>query len=135
MFDFENLTVYKTAESFNNAIFYFLKSSPVDNFLKDQLKRASTSIVLNIAEGAGRFSKKDKRNFYIMARGSVFECVAILKILKGNNKIIDNSYSDLYDETESLSKMLMGLIKKLIRSLLAYPHPHPHPLPHSAGIV
>ncbi|MEK7158951.1 MAG: four helix bundle protein [Patescibacteria group bacterium] len=113
MFDFENLTVYKTAESFNNAIFNFLKSSPVDNFLKDQLKRASTSIVLNIAEGAGRFSKKDKRNFYIMARGSVFECVAILKILKSNNKIIDNSYSDLYDETESLSKMLMGLIKNL----------------------
>jgi four helix bundle protein len=113
MFDFENLNVYKVANNFNDAIFYFLKSSTIDNFLKDQLKRASTSIVLNIAEGAGRFSKKDKRHFYIMARGSVYESVALLKILSNNNDIIEKIYSDLYNEAEALSKMLMGLIKNL----------------------
>ena len=35
------------------------------------------SIALNIAEGSGRFSKPDRRNFFIISRGSVFECVAI----------------------------------------------------------
>ena len=37
--------------------------------LRDQLTRASTSIVLNLAEGAGKVSKADKRRYYLTARG------------------------------------------------------------------
>jgi four helix bundle protein len=50
--------------------------------LRDQLERASLSIVLNIAEGAGRISGPDKRRFYVLARGSSTECAALLDVLR-----------------------------------------------------
>jgi len=49
--------------------------------LKDQLDRAGTSIVLNIAEGAGEFSLADKQRFYRMVKRSATETSAILDIL------------------------------------------------------
>jgi four helix bundle protein len=48
--------------------------------LADQLARASTSISLNIAEGSGRWHKKDKSHFYQIAMGSTSECAAILEL-------------------------------------------------------
>jgi len=50
--------------------------------LQDQLERASLSVVCNIAEGAGRRSRKDKRRFYTMARGSATETAAIVDVLR-----------------------------------------------------
>lgn len=50
--------------------------------LRDQLDRASVSIVLNIAEGAGRFAPADKARHYVIARGSALECRAILDLLE-----------------------------------------------------
>ncbi len=50
--------------------------------LKDQLVRASTSVVLNIAEGAGRTSLPDKQRFYEIAKGSATESAAILDVLR-----------------------------------------------------
>jgi four helix bundle protein len=49
--------------------------------LRDQLERASISIVLNIAEGCGRTSPADKARFYAMARGSATESAAVLDLL------------------------------------------------------
>ena len=49
--------------------------------LKDPLDRAATSIVLNLAEGAGEFSPRDKARFYRMARRSAVESAAILDIV------------------------------------------------------
>ena len=49
-------------------------------YLADQLRRAATSICLNIAEGAGEFAPADKARFYRMARRSANECSAILDI-------------------------------------------------------
>ena len=48
--------------------------------LADQLTRASTSIVLNLAEGAGKLSKADKRRYYLTARGSATESAALLDV-------------------------------------------------------
>lgn len=63
MVDFEKLDVYKKAKIFNSEIRVFIKTSKLDPTTKDQLRRASFSVVLNIAEGSGRFSKADRRNF------------------------------------------------------------------------
>ena len=82
-FMFENLDVYKKAIDFVDNLY-----SLCDNLNKiglakivDQLRRASLSIPLNIAEGCGRFHKKERKQFYKMSRGSLHECVPLLEIL------------------------------------------------------
>jgi len=113
MFDFEKLDVYAKAKSFNHHILNFLNKSKIDKTTYDQLRRASLSIMLNIAEGSGRFTKPDKRNFYVIARGSVFECVAIFDFLKDMNIINEETYNKFYSSLEEISKMLFSLIKNL----------------------
>ena len=77
MFDFEKLEVYSKAKQFNSLVSSFLENAKVSKNKKYQFERVAFSIMLNIAEGTGRFTKPDKKNFYIIARGSAFECVAI----------------------------------------------------------
>ena len=111
MFDFENLSVYKKAKTLNKEVLSFLKSNQqINSFLKNQLKRASISIVINIAEGSGRFTKPDKKNFYIISRGSTYECVSILDIIKDEQEITELQFLDFYHKFEEVSKMLLGLI-------------------------
>jgi four helix bundle protein len=114
MFDFENLDVYTKAKE------YYLMISKVIESKKDinlpttlQLCRSSLSIVLNIAEGSGRFSKPDKRRFYIISRGSVFETVSTADLLKDLKIISSTEYTNIYNDAEEISKMLWVLIKRL----------------------
>lgn len=63
MFDFEKLEVYKKAKAFNaKAYNYVIRGNGLDRTTKDQLRRASFSIMLNMAEGSSRFSRLDRRN-------------------------------------------------------------------------
>ena len=112
-FVFENLTVYQKSLDCIESVFQFLKSNRIDNELKDQLKRAITSITLNIAEGGGRFSKNDKKNFYTIARGSVYESVAVFQILKRLQTIEEPEYTRFYELLNELAKMLNGMINSL----------------------
>jgi len=111
-FDFERFPVYKLALEFARSAedLLLLLDLPRNSRIADQLSRASLSISLNIAEGAGRYSKADKKHFYITARGSVFECVAILDVLLTKGKIDLTIRSKQYAILEELSKMLSGLI-------------------------
>ena len=113
MFDFEKLTVYQKAKGYNKEINVFIGQNKLNPTIKDQLRRASYSIMLNIAEGSGRFTKPDKRNFYVMARGSVFECVAIFDLLKETEGLPEQEHSVFYESLEELSKMLFSLIRGL----------------------
>ena len=114
MFDFQKLEVYQKAKDYNRKVFVLLKEGSFDRIIHDQLKRASFSIILNIAEGSGCFSNRDRRNFLVIARGSVFECAAILEYLGDTEELrvdIVNSYLLILEE---LSRMLYGLIRKLV---------------------
>ena len=113
MFDFEKLDVYKKAKTFNSGIRKFIKATKLDNATNDQLRRAAFSVVLNLAEGSGRFTKPDRRNFFIIARSSVFECIAILDVLKDESIVEENTYCGFYNQAEELSKILFAMIKNL----------------------
>jgi four helix bundle protein len=113
MFEFQNLEVYKKAKSFHAEMKRFILSIKLDRNVKDQLGRASFSIVLNIAEGSGRFSKPDRRNFFIISRGSVFECVAILDILSDQKLIDEKTFNSYLIKADELSRILFAMIKNL----------------------
>ena len=70
MFDFEELNVYQKAKAYNSDISELINKIGLEKHIQSQLHRASFSIMLNIAEGSGRFTNKDKRNFYVISRGS-----------------------------------------------------------------
>jgi four helix bundle protein len=111
MFDFENLEVYKKAKELNKEILGFLKENKqIDSYIRDQLKRASVSTVINVAEGSGKFSKADKRNFYTISRGSVYECVALLEIILDEDQVEKEEFDYFKQQLEIMSKMLFGLI-------------------------
>jgi four helix bundle protein len=112
MFDFEKLIVYQKSKDFNSKIHSFLLSTKLDRNSTDQLKRAAFSIMLNIAEGSGRFTKADKRNFYIISRGSAFECVAIFDFQKDQSIISQEEFKTFYQDLEEISKMLFSMIGK-----------------------
>jgi four helix bundle protein len=112
-FLFENLEVYQRAVNFAERIAVLTKTfSPQGHYhLVDQLRRASLSISLNIAEGNGRWHVKDRKNFWWIARGSVFECVPLLELCRREKLITEEEWAELKAELEVLSKMLTALIK------------------------
>jgi four helix bundle protein len=82
--DAERLDVYRVALEFH-ALAGGLALGRGLRELRDQLDRASTSIVLNIAEGAGRRGGADRARFFAIARGSAAECAAILDIVRARD--------------------------------------------------
>lgn len=114
MFDFEKLEVYQKAKAFNREVLVLMKNpKTLDTVTKNQLRRASLSVVLNIAEGTSRFSKADKRNFYVISRGSAFECVAIFDLLKDQTLLSNTEFDNLYAKAEELSRILFKMIRNL----------------------
>jgi four helix bundle protein len=83
LLDAEKLRVYQLAVEFQTLAVGLVprQRGVLLATLRDQLDRASVSIVLNIAEGAGRFSPPDKARFYAIARGSATECGALVDLL------------------------------------------------------
>ena len=113
-FMFENLEVYQKSVDLAEKVINLTEEFPKGYyFLTDQLNRASLSISTNIAEGNGRFTKRDRRNFFIIARGSVHECIPLLEIAKRKQLISDVKVSNLFNQLEVISKMLSGLINGL----------------------
>ena len=111
-FLFEKLDVYQLALEFYNKVLALFKNHSFHEHrhLKDHLDRASLSISLNIAEGNGRYHKGDRRNFFLISRGSAFECIAIRTICKSNKILPDSSVAELREDLERISKMLSGMI-------------------------
>ncbi len=80
---FENLQVYQKAVDFADKIGSLTENFPRGYyFLVDQLNRAALSIATNLAEGNGRFTKPDRKNFFTIARGSVQECVPLIEVAR-----------------------------------------------------
>ena len=113
-FMFENLGVYQKAVDFADKIMALTEQFPRGYyFLTDQVNRAALSIATNIAEGNGRFTKADRRNFFTIARGSIHECVPLLELAKRRTFISAQVFTELRNELQTVAKMLSGLISGL----------------------
>jgi four helix bundle protein len=112
-FIFEKLEVYQRAVDFAERIEMLSKGIAGQGHyhLIDQLRRASLSISLNIAEGNGRWHSKDRKNFFWIARGSVFECVPLVELCRRQKLMSEEICPELKAELEVLSKMLTALVK------------------------
>jgi len=113
-FMFENLSVYQKAIDFIDWVTDLTREFPRGfYYLTDQLNRASLSIATNLAEGNGRFTKRDRKNFFIIARGSVQECIPLLEIARRKGLIEESVVTACRDQLEVIAKMISGLINGL----------------------
>jgi four helix bundle protein len=111
-FDHEKLEVYREAMAFIAWLSAILENAVRVGDVKDQLDRASASIALNIAEGNGKYSPKDRCRFFDTAHGSALECAAGLDILVAKGKLTADQIVPGKERLQKVVRMLMGLIKR-----------------------
>ena len=108
-----DITAYKTAFGLSNYIWECI--SKWNYFEQDtvgkQLVRACDSISANIAEGFGRYGKRDKVKFYYYAKGSVWEALDWNEKCKKRALITEEQYQHILGELQELPKAINSLIK------------------------
>ena len=128
--DHERLDVYDLAVEFLVLANDIIEGLPRGrSHLADQFTRASLSIVLNLAEGAGKHSKLDKRRYYVTARGSATESAALLDVCQrlkllaeGNDRrvvaeglfVTSSEAPGLLEQVESALDLGAGLVQLLV---------------------
>ena len=116
MFEFEKLDTYRLAIEFCQDVDGLLKKTSRSEYaLSDQLRRAALSIPLNIAEGAGRWHDKEKRQYCFISRGSAFECVPILTLLENKQLISKEEHANSREKLKRIVQMLTKLAQSLDR--------------------
>ncbi len=113
-FDHDKLDVYRAARAFIIVANDTVEQLPRGRgHLADQLQRASTSIPLNIAEGAGEFSRADKARFNRIARRSGTECAAILDVCSDLKVVSEERHAAGRELLLRITAMLVGMVKSL----------------------
>jgi four helix bundle protein len=112
---FEELTVWKDARKFTNKIYILTNKFPKEELygLTLQIRRATVSIMSNIAEGFDRRSDKELSNFLSMARGSSSEVQNDLYIALDLNYISQDEFNQFYQEAKKIAKQINGLMTYL----------------------
>ena len=83
----------KNFRTFNQAVEFYHLATALNprRPLKDQLERAASSIVLNLAEGSGKSSPADRGRFYQIAFGSLRECQSVLDLTQAKGPVLDTA--------------------------------------------
>lgn len=104
---------YNIGFSFGNKVWEVVAGWPylAQKTIGAQFIDAADSISANIAEGFGRYHKKDKIKFYHYSRGSVLECIDWLEKSISRNLLTQDQYDELKNELEKLPKAINSLIK------------------------
>ena len=105
---FRDLIAWQKSQELAVMVFKTFKNT--NNNLRNQIERSSLSITSNIAEGFGRSSQKDKKHFYIMARGSAYEVQSQLYLALEIGDINKNEFNELLKLSETSTKIIHGLI-------------------------
>jgi four helix bundle protein len=125
VFDHEKLDVYRLSMDF--LVFADRVAHQLDGrryYMANQLRRAAFSICLNIAEGAGEFSRPEKRRFYRLGRRSAVECAAILRCCE---RLKIQLPADTPANLETLARIIAMLTA--LTKMPARPTPSPSPSP------
>jgi four helix bundle protein len=109
---FEDIIAWQKAKKLTLLIYNEFEGSKDFGF-KDQIQRASVSIMNNIAEGFERKTNNEFKYFLFIAKGSCGEVRSMLYLAKELEKISDESFNKNYELAEEISKILSGLIKTL----------------------
>jgi four helix bundle protein len=118
MHKYKQLLVWQKSRTLTKEVYSISKDFPrVEDFnLTSQIRRASTSIMLNISEGAGRFSNPDFARFLTIASGSANEvgCASVIAFDQGY--IAESTLNSLENQVEEILKMLFKLRKSLLKT-------------------
>lgn len=112
---FEDLNCWKESRELVKLVFLICQSDKLskDYALVDQLKRASLSVMNNIAEGFGRFSDKEFIRFLGIAQSSAQEVMSMTYVLFDLNYINHQDMIKLQEKTDKSKMLILGLIKYL----------------------
>jgi len=112
---FEDIKAWQKARELTKEI-YLITSDNLffkDFGLRDQIRRASVSIMANIAEGFGRRTNKDFANFLVISHGSAAEVQSHLYVASDLNYISPEEFTKLYQLLDEISRMTMALCQHL----------------------
>ena len=115
-FGFKELIVWRRAIDFAKQVINIIDKINSDRKhyrILEQTEAAATSVAANIAEGKGRFSRKEFKQFLYIARGSIYETITFLNIMKELSWLSAEEVYELEKEGLALNKMLNSLINKL----------------------
>ena len=113
IFDHDRLDVYRLSIDYVASSFSIASNfNGCHRHARDQWLRAAQSIPLNIAEGNGKRSLKDRSRFLDIARGSALECVAIQDVLAATEGLNNQSHVDLKRSLHRIVSMLTRLIAR-----------------------
>lgn len=112
---FTDLITWKEAHKLALLVYKSTEKFPLNErySLIDQMRRASVSISSNIAEGFSRQSKKEKIQFYYMAKGSLTELQNQLLLSKDVGYLKKEIFTEIAEQTVVVDKLIMGLIKSI----------------------
>lgn len=112
---FEELPVWQDARKFTNKIYKLTNKFPKEELygLTSQIRRATVSIMSNIAEGFDRRSDKELSNFLSMSRGSSSEVQNDLYIALDLRYISKEEFKETYQEAKKIAKQINGLMTYL----------------------
>ncbi|MDK9706372.1 four helix bundle protein [Trichloromonas acetexigens] len=115
---FEDIEAWQKARELTKAIYAMSNDGQFarDFGLRDQIRRASVSIMSNIAEGFGRGGNKEFIQFLSTAKGSASEVQAQLYVALDAGYINQDQFQKLYSETEATARMIAGLLRYLQNS-------------------
>ena len=116
---FQDLTVWQHGHQFVLDIFRLTGNLPksVQYSICNQVSRAALSITNNLAEGTGRNTTKELKQFAYISRGSLEECRNILIVCRDMNYIDGDEYTRLEESAAHISRLLNGFINSLKRRL------------------
>ncbi len=112
-FAYEKLEVWNKAVDFAVEIIDTIESVVAERKhyrLFEQMESSASSVAMNIAEGKGRFSKKEFMHFWYVSRGSLYETMTLLEIFRRKAWISDPKYQELESKGIEIASMTKGLI-------------------------